>query len=52
MIMLSGKPTQLASTLASVEERQQAMREQTQTLVDAMRSQVTKSHEDATAGLQ
>ena len=43
---------QLASTLASMEERQRSMNEQTQVLVDTMRSQVTKSQEDATAGMQ
>lgn len=43
---------QLASTLASMEERQRAMSEQTQALVDTMRSQVTKSQEDSTANMQ
>lgn len=43
---------QLASTLTSMEERQRAMSEQTQALVDTMRSQVTKSQEDSTANMQ
>lgn len=43
---------QLASTLVSMEERQRAMNEQTQALVDTMRAQVAKSQEDAAAGMQ
>lgn len=43
---------QLASALTSMEERQRAMNEQTQALVDTMRSQVTKSQEDSTANMQ
>ena len=43
---------QLASTLASMDERQRSINEQTQALVDTMRSQVAKSQEDATAGMQ
>ncbi|MDZ4078510.1 MULTISPECIES: anti-phage ZorAB system protein ZorA [Hydrocarboniphaga] len=44
--------TQLASTLASMDERQRAMNEQTQALVDTMRSQVAQSQQDATMGMQ
>jgi hypothetical protein len=43
---------QLASTLASMEERQRAMNEQSQALVDTMRSQVAQSQQDATTGMQ
>jgi hypothetical protein len=43
---------QLASTLASMEERQRAMNEQTQALVDTMRSQVAQSQQDVTSSMQ
>ncbi len=43
---------QLAATLASMDERQRAMSEQTQALVDTMRSQVAQSQQTATAGMQ
>lgn len=43
---------QLASTLASMEERQRAINEQTQALVDTMRSQVAQSQQDATSSMQ
>ena len=43
---------QLASALASMEDRQRSMNEQAQALVDAMRNQVTKSQEDSTASMQ
>lgn len=42
----------LAATLVSMEERQRSMNEQTQSLVDTMRSQVTNSQKDVTAGMQ
>jgi hypothetical protein len=43
---------QLVSTLASMDERQRAMNEQTQALMDTMRSQVAQSQQDTTAGMQ
>lgn len=43
---------QLVSTLASMDERQRAMNEQTQALVDTMRSQVAQSQQEATKGMQ
>lgn len=43
---------QITSTLASMEERQRAMTEQTQAFVDTMRSQVAQTQQETTTGMQ